>query len=167
MPKASITVASGIADGELSPTVAQLKVVDESCIKSRIKLLGPPEKSQLRSIIADLKGTIVSASDLLKGRQGRIRAQIVRLQDELDSLDSGQNTLSDFYRLMSDAIGSCSEAEQAATKIKKSSDRVLQQANELNYRIAIAKIQEGRLNGQIQDTNSTLGVLDRINLIIG
>ncbi len=167
MPKPLIVVESGVANGELSPTKSQLDVIADSSLSAQIKLLGLAEKAQLKSIIGELRNDIVSASDMLKSRQGRIRSQIKRLQDDLAGLNTGQDTIGNFYRLMASAIASSEEAEQAATRIKKSSDRVLQQANELNYRIAIARIQEGRLNGQIQDTNSTLGVLDRINLVIG
>ncbi len=166
MPKVTVVLGPGVAEGEYLPSLEDVTSIERSCLNNSLKKLSHAERGQLKANVETLKDDVIKAADLLKSRRGRISAQISRLRRDLETMGSGADVIKSFFKLMADPIASCPEAEQTATAVKKATDRVLQQQNEINYRIAIAEIILGRLNGQIDETTAVLGVIDRIEYIL-
>lgn len=163
---ASVEVESGIAEGELSPDIKDLRDIAKSCLKSSLDGLTVEQKAQLKTKVAAVRAQVTAAADLISKRRSKIKNQISVLQAELNAVDSGSADVNDFFRLFQPAINSCSDGQAAATQIKSLTDRALAAAYELRYQINLAKIREGLLISQAQDANDTLGTLDRINILL-
>lgn len=164
---ATVEPGSGIAEGELSPDLTELLAVDGSCLKSALQGLKPEQRAQLKDKTAQMRTQVVAASDLIGGRRAKINHQISILQAQLDKIKAGTSEVADFFRLMQPAIVSCNEGQAAASQVKVLTDRALATANELLYQVNLAKIREGVLIEQAKQADSTLGVLDRLNLLLG
>lgn len=164
---ASVEVEAGIAEGELSPDITDLRQIAGSCLKNALSGLDPGEKAQLKSKIESVRAQVTSASDLISKRRSKISKQIRTLEEELAAIDTGSGDVNDFFRLFQPAITSCADGQAAASQIKSLTDRALAAAYELRYQINLAKIRDGILIAQAQEANATLGTLDRIKILLG
>lgn len=162
----TVTVDQGPGRQEFQVTLDQAKEISSSCTKAALAGLNPTERSQLRAAIERIKGQVSAAGDALRTRRSKVSAQLQRLQARKDAVDADSDAFSNFYRLMAPAISTCAEAAETAAIAHTAIQPVVRTSVELNYKILLAKTQEGLILQRIELVQAALASLDRAALAV-
>ncbi len=157
MAKPTFIIVTGPGGEEMNA------LVPKSCISQALDdaELTPTEKEQLKTAIGAVRSQVSASSDTLQKRRAKVNAQIKRLENEKSELSVGSADFSNFYRQFIPAISRCPEAAAATAQAHTAIQPAVREAVELDYKILLAKTQEGILLQRIEDTQSALGALDK------
>jgi hypothetical protein len=154
-------IEKGPGGQEFAASQAQAKAISESCTKAALAGLTPTDKSQLKTAIEKVKGQVSEAGDALRTRRSKVTNQLTILAEEKNEIDASSENFAKFYRLFSPAIKKCPEAAETAAASHTAIQPVVRQSLELEYKMLLARTQEGILLQRIEATQAALASLDR------
>jgi len=163
------TPASGIPDGELRPSQEELAVATGSCLNQALAVpsLSTDQRAQLLATTKIIRVQVSSSADIVNTRRAKVRVRMAEISSEIESLDSGDQQVVTFFRLMKPAIDSCPEGQSVAADVKSSTGRVFNDITELRYQLGLAQTKALALTEESNAVAATLASLDRISLLLG
>jgi hypothetical protein len=160
----ALSVNPELPDGEFGATGEQQVEASTGCLAAAARAMKKNERSELVSVIVEVQADLAKALDEIRSKRARIGIQRGILNDEVDAIGKGSNTMRRFHGLAAGAIGSCPEAASASADAKSASDLVYSKGNELQYRLGLLDIRDAALSSSEARIASARGVLDKMSL---
>ena len=164
MPSPFVTTITepALGNAEYTANTPEAAAALEGCTAQALSKLSKSDKDLLKSSTESAKELVVQATDALVARRSRNNVQIAKLTEQSDQLKSDRNVVIQFQQVLQPVSDSCVSAAELSGSTKTLTNRLFTESVELDYRISIKQLLDGKIGLRIKDAENVVEKLDEL-----